>query len=123
MAANQYVQAAAGQLQSAATAVKGDMDRMRAEFMTYERQANSEINSKEAEIHAINAKLSREQPPETQVTLQMLSKKLQNDIDGKKRELEERRSQVTQETCDKEGAVVDLMSQSKGLQNQAASLK
>ena len=123
MAANEYVQAAAGQLQSGATALKSEADQIRADFMTYERGATHEINTKEAEIHAINAKLLREQPPETHVSLQLLARKLQSDVDSKKKEMEQQRARMNQAVSAKERAMNDLMNQARGLQSKAGSLK
>ena len=123
MAANEYLQAAAGQLQSAANALKTEIDQMRGELMTYERQATKEIDSKEADIHAINARLVMDQSTATQHAMRIRIKMLQKEIDSKKREMADRKSKVESAIKGKEGAINGLMNQSRSLQGQAASLK
>lgn len=123
MAANEYVQAAAAQLQNGANAIKKEMDQLRADFMTYERQAKSEIDSKESEIHALNARLAAGQPDASAVAMQLRIQHLQGDINDKKREIVDCKSQMNNAISAKEGSINDLMSQSRGLQNKAASLR
>lgn len=123
MAANEYVQAAAAQLQNGANAIKAEIDQVRADYITYERQAQSDIGSTEAEIHAINARLVTGQPDATAVALHMRVQQLQRRVDEKKKEIADRKTQMNNAVRAKEGAMNDLMSQSRGLQNKAASLK
>lgn len=123
MAANEYLKAAAGQLESAANALKLEIDQIRGEYITYERQALHDINAKDQDIHAINARLAGNPPAETQTMLRGRIKMLQGEIDKKKKELADRKNSMNQAVKCKEGAINGLMSQSRGLSNQAASLR
>ncbi|MDB5181956.1 MAG: hypothetical protein JWP13_719 [Candidatus Saccharibacteria bacterium] len=123
MAANEYVQAAASQLQSAATAVKMEMDQIRAEFMTYERQVSHDISSKEADVRTNTARAAAEGDSSAIHYYGNQARQLKNEIDGMRKQVEDRRNQMNQDLRDKEGAMNDLMNQSRELQNKAASLK
>jgi uncharacterized protein YoxC len=123
MAANEYVQAAAGQLQSAATAVKMEMDQIRADFMTYEREVSHDISTKEGEMRASTAQAATAGDPTAVHYFGNQARQLKNEIDGLRKQLEDRRNQLNQDLRGKEGAMNDLMNQSRGLQNKAASLK
>jgi prefoldin subunit 5 len=123
MAANEYVKAAASQLQNAATAVKSEIDQMRADLMTYEREVQKDIDSKEMDMHANNMRRSREQPDATDVALLARLKWLQNYIDDKKKELERRKAEVANAIREKEAGMQNLKSQANGLESQAANFK
>lgn len=123
MAANEYVQAAAAQLQSGATAIKTEMDQIRAEHMTYERQAASDITSKEDAIRNLNAQSMSNGSGTGDAAIHMRIQQLQKDIDTKKKEIADRKTQINNAIRAKESAMNDLMNQSRGLQNKAASLK
>lgn len=123
MAANEYVQAAAAQLQSGATAIKGEIDQLRADFMNYEHQVAKEISNKEGDIRAANAHLATEQPSATDVALHLRVRHLQGEIEGLKKQLEDRRAQMQSQVRGKENAMNDLMNESRSLQNKAGGLK
>lgn len=123
MAANEYVQAAAAQLQTGATAIKSEIDQMRAEFMTYERQANGEISSKEDELRNLNAQLMSGPGTPANAVIHARIQHLQKDIGNLKHQMVDRKNQLNNAIRGKEGAMNDLMNQSRGLQNKAASLK
>ena len=123
MAANEYVQAAAGHLQTAATALKSEMDQLRADYMTFERQANHDINDREGEVRALKARMLTigEAPEGHQILLQI--KRLSSEIGRLKDELKSRRMKLDGDLKGKEGQMNDLMNQSRNLQNKAGSLK
>jgi uncharacterized protein YhaN len=123
MAANEYVQAAAAQLQSGATAIKTEIDQIRADNMNYERQATKDINDMEGEIRVTNARLASGQPDATDVALHARIQRLQAQLDAKKKEMADQKSKMNGTIRAKEAAMNDLMSQSRGLQNKAAGLK
>jgi predicted nucleic acid-binding Zn-ribbon protein len=123
MAANEYLQAAAGQLQSAASALKSEIDQLRGEFMTYERQVSHDMTTKEAEMRSHTARAATTADSSTAQHLMMEATRLKNEIDGHKKELEQRKRQLTQAIKAKEGAMNDIMSQSRSLQSKAGSLK
>jgi uncharacterized protein YhaN len=123
MAANEYVQAAAAQLQSAATAIKGEIDQIHGELMTFDRQVTHEITSKEAKMRSDSVLASTSPDPEQARLMLAHVQREKSEIDNLKRSLEQRKTQVNQAIRAKEGAMNGLMSQARSLQNQAGSLK
>jgi transposase len=123
MAADEYVKSAAAHLQEAATALKNDMDHIRGEFMTYDRQVTHDITTKDAERRSHLMRASTSSDPNSGAHLMAEAQRLKAEIDMLKSNLDQRRRQVDQAVKGKESAMNNLMSQSRSLQNQAGSLK
>jgi hypothetical protein len=123
MAANEYIQAAAAQLQNAATAVKTEADQLRADLMSFEREVQRDIDGKEADMRANSARRSIDQPDQTDVALLARLKMLEKYVSDKKQEMEKRKAEITAAIRNKENAMQNLKSQAQGLQNQAANFK
>lgn len=124
MSADKYLQAAAAQLESAATAVKGELDQMRSDYMNYERQANNEIDSMKAQLRAIDGQtLMANQQGDAVAGLQTGAQNLRRSISAKEQELKTRKAQTEGAIKAKEGAINGLMNQSRGLYGQAANFK
>jgi prefoldin subunit 5 len=124
MAVNQYLTAAAGHLESAANALKSEMDQVRADFMTFERQATHDIHSKESDMRSFTARAISEADNATQVAyFSAQAAQLKKDIEDLKKQIETRRGQMNNEIRDKESAMNGIMSQARNLYNQAANMK
>lgn len=123
MAANEYVQAAAAQLLNGATAIKSEIDQIRADFMNFERQVNRDISSRESEMRAQMAQAATGGEAAEIHAHGFQASRIKGEIEGLRKELEARRNQMNQAIRSKEGAMSDLTSQAQGLQNKAGSLK
>lgn len=123
MAVDAYIQAAAAQLESAATALKQEAEQIRAEFMTYDRQVAHDITTKDAERKMYSARAATAPNGEQSAHLLFEANRLKGEIDRLKQNLEQRRSQVTQVVKGKQSQVDGLMSEARSLYGKAASMK
>jgi uncharacterized protein (DUF3084 family) len=123
MAVNEYLQAAAGQLESAATALKMEMDQARADFMTFERQANHEIENRQGEIRERMVHLATAQTPAEAHVINSQIQRFRKEIDSIKDSIAKRKRQLDGMLKGKEGAMNGFMSQARSLHNQASSFK
>jgi outer membrane murein-binding lipoprotein Lpp len=124
MAADAYVTAAAGHLESAANELKMEADQIRGEFMTYDREVTRQINAKDAEMRS-HAALLLTAATDDQQKLHYTSEvqRLKGEIDQLKRDLQQRRQQTDSAVRSKEGAVGTLMSMSRDLRSKAGNFK
>jgi predicted RNase H-like nuclease (RuvC/YqgF family) len=123
MAADQYLVAAAGHLESAANALKMEADQIRAEFMTFDRQVSHEITTKDAEMRSHTALAATSDDDEQRRHLLGEIQRLRGEIAKHKQELESKRKDMESRARSKEGEIQGLMSQVQSLRNKAASLK
>ncbi len=121
MAINQYLIAAAGQLEAAANALQGEIDRVRADYMSFEQQATRDITSKEGDMRAAvgRAATGGEAPEIAHFTVQ--AARLRSEIADLKKQIAERQRQMQDDIRDKQGAISDLMGKARELQSQAAN--
>jgi hypothetical protein len=123
MAVNEYIQAAAGQLESAANAVRMEIDRMRGDFMGFEQQATRQLTSKEADMRAAVARASTADNPAAVAHHSGQAAMLRKEITDLKQEIEQRRRELQDQVRGKEGAIQGLMSQARGLQGMAGNFR
>lgn len=123
MAADAYVQAAAGQLENGAVALKQEADQIRAEFMTYDRDMVRDIDDKEANRRALAARASTSSDSQEAASLLAQVALLRRQINKLQDELERRRSQTASAVKDKETKSSDLMGQARNLYGKASSMK
>lgn len=120
MAANEYLKAAAAQLQNAAQAMKKDVDSMRSDLMTHQRQATHEIDNMTMQMRALTARLASDNDDPAAVALSVQVQNLKKNIDEKKQELADHESNTNQVIQNKESKMADLGRQATNLQNQSA---
>lgn len=123
MAVNEYVQAAAAHLENAAVALRHEAEQIRAEFMTYDRQATQEIHNKEGERRAFTTRAATTSEPSDAAHFAAEAARMQKEITDLKNQLEKKRSQMNQDVKKKESDISGLLNQAKGLYGKASSLK
>lgn len=123
MAADAYVQSAAGHLENAANALKMEADRIRGELMTAERELTHAIDSASIEMQTHSAEAAITKDQNERMKLEMRIRQVQSEIQNKKAELDKTKRDMQQKIKDKESAMNDLMGKARGLYNQAASLR
>jgi hypothetical protein len=123
MAVNQYLQSAAAQLESAANALRLEIDRVRGDFMSFEQQASREITSMEGDMRANFAQSATGQTPPEVAYNAAQAEQLRRKIADLKKEVQQRQVQMTNDIKNKEDAMSGLMSQARSLQGQAGSFK
>lgn len=123
MAADAYVIAAAGHLESAANELKMEADQIRAEFKAYDRDITHTITSKEAEMRTHSVLLTATNDDVQRAHLADKVKQLKSEIDQHKSELEQRRKAVDAAANSKMNDMGQLQSKANELRNKAGSLK
>lgn len=123
MATNEYLQVAAGQLISAATAIRREIDQMQADFMEYEREMTRDIDRRQADIRSDSVSAALWANPAANMMLRHRIHDMQGRVRAERQELENRKRKLQQTTRAKEAMINSLMSQARGLYNQAASLR
>lgn len=121
MAAGEYLKVAAGQLVSAANAVKHEADRLRSDAANFKRQAEHDITAKEHQIGVHRQGMtSHHDDPKAVATNAVLIKKVQKEIDTLRQDIAQKTSQTEQALRAKESTVQGLMSQAQSLERQAS---
>jgi predicted RNase H-like nuclease (RuvC/YqgF family) len=123
MAANEYIQAAAAQLQNAANEVKVEADQLRSDLARMESNTRSEIDVKDQDLRLKNVELTATDNPNQASALNMLVNRMKHDMDDQKKQLEKARANIQQQIKGKEGAMQALKSQAQNLQNMAANFR
>lgn len=120
MPADAYLKVAAGQLQQAATALKIDADKIRAEATAKRMQMEHDLSNKQAELASQHAELAlAKEDPRRSMLFATKIKSLQNEIEALKKELADTTGKAEQKARDKEGAMQGLSGQAQKLEQQA----
>ncbi len=120
MAADAYLKAAAGDLQKAAQELHNQINTVRNDFRTFEREANRFIDHNEGERRALMARMATQtDDPQLQSALTIQLHDTERDIDRKKQELNQRRSEMNQTIAMKQAAINDLSSSASTLANKS----
>ncbi len=121
MAADGYLKAAAAQLQSAAQAVKMEIDRLRSNAKTSEHDLQRDIDKNESEIRALSGRMLAPNEPQENVALSAQMQRLKSQNDDRKKQLNEIQSRTTQAIQAKENAMNDVMNEARTLEAKAGN--
>ncbi len=102
MAADQYLKAAAAQLQSAAQAIKMQIGDLRSHSMTSEQELKHDIDKNEAEIKALMGRMGLPNEPANEAALMAQVARRKSINDDKRRQLSEIQSRTNQAISAKE---------------------
>ncbi len=122
MAADAYLRAAAGDLEKAAQEVKNQMHMVRSDFNNFEREVMHYISDQEGEIRELAARmLAQHDDPQAIAIMTARTADLRRDIDRRKSELNQRRSDMNRALSMKEGTMNELLQEAHTLARQAGN--